>query len=847
MFSGSIPHLVSGVSRQVDAVRLITHVQEQVNRFSAPSTGNQRRSSLEHIAKLPGTFSGEYFYHPINRDEVERYHVLINNGDLRVFTNGGVERTVSFPDGKAYLNAASPNAMFSAATSADFTFIANNTVTVAMDEATRSPTRGVEALLFVRSANFNKAFKVFIDGTLAASYTTPDGVDDSRDFQRFEQEAVTPVNIAKTLFWGSVVNINGVVQQATSLNNGVEVFTPVLADINGWDRFTADGSRFADISGDNRATESIIETRLIDNLPFADWDVARFANVLHIKRKNGAAFSIRVETDRVGDKDSILAVMDSIQDFNELPNHGPEGFVVKVAGVPTDGFDDYFVRIEKPNGNDDNDSIVWRECPKPDIPIAFNAATMPHVLVRESDGNFTFKKTTWVQRKAGDEDDDPSFIGGKINDVVFNRARLAFLSTESVVTTRSEEFFDFWRTTKTAVLDDDPIDVAGTSDNVSIFRHAVSYDEDLYLFSGLTVHRLTAGDILSPKNVALPTAVTAQVNLRCPPVATSKSVLFLGSGQSFGDIREVYTAPDSEETINGSVSDHVPGFLPTNITSIINSDSSNIAVAFSQDVDAGIFVYQYFWSGQEKLQTAWHKWTLPSSSEVIGATFFDDQLNLVIRRGTTVFVEKINCAATLLDDGFTWHIRLDRRVKSTALTPVVNGDNSVFTLPYDPTGIDVRRFNGTDFGLPVDFTVDGNEVTVPTASLPVVFGFPFGSRLEFSRFYMRDNSSGRSEMLQTAPFRLRRIFLHVDNTAFAKAFVQPFLDGPIFSKEYTSLTSNDAAFDPNKVILGKGFFSLPIKARSDRCKIFVENNTVLPDCYTGVEWEGEYDIRAKRV
>jgi hypothetical protein len=53
-----------------------------------------------------------------------------------------------------------------------------------------------------------------------------------------------------------------------------------------------------------------------------------------------------------------------------------------------------------------------------------DGATLPHVLVREADGSFTFKAATWDKRRCGDggqDRPDPSFIGKQIQDIVFHR------------------------------------------------------------------------------------------------------------------------------------------------------------------------------------------------------------------------------------------------------------------------------------------------------------------------------------------------------------------------------------------------------------------------------------------
>ena len=61
---------------------------------------------------------------------------------------------------------------------------------------------------------------------------------------------------------------------------------------------------------------------------------------------------------------------------------------------------------------------------------------------------------------------------------------------------RSGEFLNFFPETITQTLDTDPIDVASTHTKVSILRHAVSFDEELLLFSDQTQFVLKGGATL---------------------------------------------------------------------------------------------------------------------------------------------------------------------------------------------------------------------------------------------------------------------------------------------------------------------------------------------------------------
>lgn len=847
---GTIPHLINGVSRQVDSMRLPTHLQEQINRLSHPATGNQRRPGSAHAKDLTWSYSGAMFYHPINRDSAERYHVLIANGDLKVYDKNGNEKTVAFPDGKAYLASVSPRSMFTAATSADYTFIANKSISIAFD-ATAEPALVNEALVFVRAVNYNRVFKIIVNGSTAAEYITPDSTSTSEFYKKGPEQMMAPAETAKALFWGDVIKDGyGGAHAADGFSNDNITYVAVTGPINGWAVADADGALYAAARGEGHGGRSSPSyrgaswpvTRLIDNLNPSTWSVVRYHNVIHIKRVDGAAFTISTETDKSQDKENLTVIKDNIQDFADLPNNAPDGYKVRVTGTPSSSADDYWVKF-------DAATKTWKECPAFGVNTKFDNSKMPHILVREADGTFTFKRSTWQGRKVGDTDQDPSFIGQTINDILFHRARLALLTEESVVMTRPSEFFDFWRTTMTTQVDDDPIDVAGTSDNVAIFKHGVSYDEDLYLFSDQTIHRMTAGDILTPKNVALPPAVAAQVNTAVVPVASARSILFAGSGLTYGDIREAFIAPDTNEVLNVSVSDHVTDYIPSDVRMIADSPSLNMAVAIGPAND--LYIYQYFWSGVEKLQAAWHKWNYSGVTDFIGVAFFDDELHALVRRGSTITLEKFNCAAKQFDVGKDWAIRIDRKVLSTSLAAPTGTPNKTYTLPYTvPAGIKAYRWGGSMHGLPLTVvSTAGSTVTLQgdTSGFTVVFGVPFTSTAELCRFYHKTQVGQREAIIKSEDLRVLRVWFHVDETAWSKAYVQTYADGPIFSSEYSAFTINDARFDVNQVFLNRGAFSLPVKGKGDRVRIWLENDTHLPDTITGLEWLGEFDTRGQRV
>ena len=169
----SIKTLYQGVSRQPDSVRLPGQVQEATNvLMSVVSGGFESRPATRHIAQnsfITGA-SDKPFIYSYSRDAAEKYIVVIKSGDLKVYDLSGVEKTVTYPDGKSYLTASDPSASFSAVTIADRTIIANNQTTVTMVSSTyaESPFR---ALVNCRTTNNATSYTITINGSSVWSYS----------------------------------------------------------------------------------------------------------------------------------------------------------------------------------------------------------------------------------------------------------------------------------------------------------------------------------------------------------------------------------------------------------------------------------------------------------------------------------------------------------------------------------------------------------------------------------------------------------------------------------------------------------------------------------------------------
>ena len=445
LINQDIKNLVSGVSQQPSILRHPEQLEEQLNGYSSEAAGLRKRPPSLFIANLGRKVNEQAkpLVHFIDRDVNEKYIVLFTGSEIEVYDMQGNRKTVNYASGtQSYIRTENPRYTLKPITIADYTFICNTQQQTKMSntiDTNRWDTQGL--LVNIKSGQYGRTYSVVINGSIIASYETPDGSDKSHT------KLIATDYIANQL-------------AARARENGYNVTT---------------GSSWLYVTG-----------RQINSA------------IVYDGYNNQAAFGI----------------LKSVQKFTNLPATAPDGFTVKISGEEGSNTDDYYVSYVAADQ-------VWRECARPSLRNHIDNSTMPHVLVREANGTFTFKCADWAARDVGDDDSnpEPSFIGQTINEVFYHRNRLGFLSGENVILTRSADFFNFWMTSATKVQDTDPIDLAVSDSTISTLYNAVTFDTDLILFSREAQFMLSADGILTPTSANLSPAVTHyEASLKAKPV-----------------------------------------------------------------------------------------------------------------------------------------------------------------------------------------------------------------------------------------------------------------------------------------------------------------------------------------
>ena len=849
LISQSIPNLINGVSQQPPSLRLATQAELQENALSSVVTGLSKRPSSEHVADL-GTISDldKAFIHTIRRDENEFYSMVVDTaGTIRVFDKDGVSKTVT-NNAASYLSGlTNPSLELAAVSIADTTFIVNKNITVAQGTAT-SPTRNPEALVYVRQADYSSTYRLKItkSGTTeTVEFATKSSTQDTTaETQNAERGASTDL-IAENL----------------------DTFSATTVDTNLYENIT-NASAISGIT------------------------VTRYGSVLHIQSTDSTDFQVEVG-DSHGNE-HLLVFKDETPDFKKLPVEGPNDFVIEVSGDNQKAQDDYYVKF--------NDG-VWKETTEPNTLIDLDATTLPHKLSKLVSGDFQFDEVSYADRQVGNDDTNPfpSFIGYTIADIFFHRNRLGLLADENVIFARAGEFvdFDFFRKSVLALVDSDPIDVAVSSNKVSILKHAVPFNESLLLFSDLTQFKVTADPILTPETINVASTTEFEASLVAKPSQAGKYVYFASKRGTFSGMWEYFVDTDTDVNDATEITAHVPQYLKGVITNIQTSSNEDMLIAQATDDPKAIYVYRYYWSGREKLQSSWSRWVF--DGDVIGVSFNRADIFLLIRRSNNLFLEKINLSvdsATVHTTG-NFSIHLDRRVmlETGGLTtiPYVDSKTTFYTGDGTTTTFDTGDWytliqntsavsvfvDGVLKNETTDYTFStspaNEQITFSTAPIntsviefrytPVIYvdqtgktillsevaaklansekvfaGIPFTFKYQFSEPVLKQDN----KPITTGQLQLRNYAVVYNDTAFFNVTVTPLKRTP-YVRTFTGRVVGSGANILNRAAIESGTYRFGVLGKSSSVSIVLESDNPLPCIFQSAEWEGFYVLRSRRL
>lgn len=705
------------------------------------------------------------------------------------------------------------------------------------------------------------------------------------------RSVIKTVTIADFTF---VVNTSITTAMDSSLSPGnitqAVVFINAVSDKTTYS-VTVDGVTVTD---DTTSDSTLSTTQVASDLQaglnsgLTGFTIARNGPVIHIKKNDGSNFSID-GNDTQGNT-QLTVVKDSVQRFTDLPTVSPNGYVVEIKGDESTNFDNYYVKFVTNNGGAFEEG-QWEESVEAGITFKFNYDTMPHVLIRQADGNFRFARvdgdtytisgTTytlpkWGERTVGDLDSapNPSFIDGKINNVFFFRNRLGFLTDDNVVLTRVSEFFNFFPETVLSVIDSDPIDVGASHTKVAILKHAVTMGEQLVLFSDQTQFVLTSSsDALTPKTANVVVATEFESSDQAQPVGSGSSIYYLTKKGSFAGVREYITQENIAIKDASNITVHVPRLIPSNIFKLAVSTNEDVLVLLGTDNPNKLYINRWLYGdGFKKVLNSWSTFTFNSAKSIKNIDFVGTDLFMVVEEANGTTLEKIPFEAEFREPNSEFEFHLDHKVTeaTTGVSISYNSgtDVTTFTLPYrlnasmsvvgrylatGETSTFVDTQGNTKTLKPGQVVQTTNTTNGSTSTITangdfrnskVIIGESYLMHYRFSQQRLTEGSNA-GEMI-SGRLQLHHFYIKFEDTGFFRVEVTPE-NRDTSTHKFTGrfLGSSSAAI--GQINLETGTFRVPIMSRADRVDIDVKNDTFLPTQLSSAEYEAMFHMRSRRV
>jgi len=781
LITQEIKNMKGGISQQPDILRYPDQAEEQVNGFSSEVEGLQKRPPTVHIKRLGDKLPGNPLVKLINRDEFERYYVSFNGGVPRVWDLAGDEYSVVNTAPGTYLSTSNPREDLRLVTVADYTFIINRKVPVQMKPTLTLPgfRKDGQCLINIKGGQYGRTFKVTINGTVRATFTTPKGTT-ADDADKIDTQYITD-----------------------------QLHTQMVAGLTGW-------------------------------------TVTKGPNWIQAVAPSGTVVSSLITED--GFNNGLMTgVIFEAQRFNMLPAQAPSGYLVKVTGDPGSGADDYYIRF-------DAEKLVWIETVAPGVTYELDAATMPHALVRLSDGSFEFRALDWQDRPSGDLDSspDPSFIGVPINDVFFWRNRLGLLAGENIILTASGRFFEFFPKSVVALADTDPIDVSVSHTRVSLLNHAVPFAEELLLWSDQTQFVMRAEGALSVKSIKVDQSTEFESAIHARPVAAGRGVYFAAPRATFTSVRRYYAVQDISAVKNAEdISSHVPSYIPNGVYTLGSSTTENIVTVSTQGAQHKLYLYKYLYQDDRLAQQAWSHWDFGEGNQLLACEMVGAVMYLLFNRPEGLFLESLEFTQNTKDlTAEPYRLHIDR--KANAMASSYNPDTNFTTVslagvygsvPASGT-FWVVSSTGRAFEFPMPSGGWGTGVvSVPGdfTGVPLVVGSSYEFRYQFSKFLIKvEDRQGGMKSETTGRLQLRRGWVNYNNsgpfTVHVGAKFQYLMSGKRLGK-YVIGAPGQAS----------GQHRFPLLSNVETCKVVITSANPGPLSLIGAGWTGNYYKREQAV
>ena len=573
-----------------------------------------------------------------------------------------------------------------------------------------------------------------------------------------------------------------------------------------------------------------------------------------------SAFTITAKGGR--DKEGLVVYQDGIENISKLPSQSKHGRIFNVTNS-TGNEDDYYVIFVAENGVSGNG--YWEETVKPDVSPGLTAATMPHQLIRNLDGTFTFQRATWEPRLVGDDDTNshPSFVGSTIQQLFFYNNRLGFLTDENVSLSQAGDYLNFYNTSALTVVASDPVDISCSSIRPATLHAVVPVPQGLLLFSRSQQFLMQSSEgVLTPASTTIKVISNYEMDIENNPVDLGTTTAFISKTPSFTRVFEMQTRGQDESPIVLDISRIVQEWVPSTVDQVVSSPQNNLLSLGATD-SRDLYLFKYYMNGNERQLESWFKWIMPGT--VVHHAVDRDIVWVVTKQQNNYTVQQVSLVQSpttstfLTSDGARVDPRLDSCSTPASKSFVVSGGEQ-FTKIYLPFKNDSLRtlcvvtanpgqvtpvFSNSGLVLFPEVFLDGGGYYAKVLDLnlsadDMVVGYTYDMVLELPQLYFR---SGDSQQVTdfTASLTIARLkfILGTGGDVVFKVNAK----GRSEWQEVRGVKDADYYLANDIPFVSNSEFTVPIHQRAENYNLQITSSSPFPVSLLSMRWEGNYSPR----
>ena len=581
-------------------------------------------------------------------------------------------------------------------------------------------------------------------------------------------------------------------------------------------------------------------------------------NCLHLQRSTPFAVS-------TPEPQLMNIITNQANNIGELPTNCRHNYVVKIVNSGDDD-DDFYLKFVQNNAGTANQNYfgegVWVECPAPDLEIEIDNDTMPIRLIRElpgstyPNGRFICQSIDYIKRDVGDDNTNPvpSFIGSAIQKMLFFRNRLVVLSRNNVITSKTNDFFNFFSTSAMTETSSDPIDLQASSTFPTTIFDGIEVNAGLLLFSSNQQFMFTTdSDALTPTTAKINYLASYNFNPKTVPFSMGVTSGFINSTGKNSRIFEMADVKREGEPTVLEQSKLVSKKLPIDLTIPTTSRENSLLLLGAKDYSE-VWAFRYYSNGEKRVQAAWFRWSL--TGDLVHHVILDDVYYLVVKNGTEYILESIDVKKqddTKVIGEESYPIHLDRHTQIAALSSSAYSASTKKTTFARPTGFSstaqlaIYNHNaGDNIGRFAKTTANGSnlEVDGDWTGSTFMLGYLYDYLVEIPTIFVTQTAGEKSRSDTRASLvvhRLKFAFGAVGN-----------IDTTIQRKGRVDYTTNFSAaeidsIDANELPIVEDYIqNIPIYERNINLNIKIKSTHPSPTTLFSMNWEGDYNPRYYR-